>query len=824
MKFIIDKDTTSREIKVFISDSSSLTGAGLTGVAFGDITAHYIREGDAGETEITLATMTVGTWVTGGFKEINAATMAGWYSFGVPDACLAAGAGDCDIHLEGATDMAPLPLEIQLKDDADVLQRTTIDTLASQTSFTLTAGSGDNNAYNNLPIIIEDATTGAQKAVGGVSNYVGSTKGITLVRNPGIFTMAVGDKVTILAGATAGTVWDETLIGSTHNKVNSAGRILRTLKTGGVYDDGAIWIDTENGTAGTVDNENGTVNNPVDSIADANTLAASLGLSRFRIIPGSSITFAADQNNQVFIGDNWTLALGGQDIAGTTIIGALVSGIASGAGTLQTFRDCLLNDVTHIKDTHIIDSGIGGTQTVGEAGEYFLDGCHSHVAGLNAWIWDFGAAIGDTDLNVRSYSGGIQLESMGDTGADTVSIEGWGQIIEGTCTGGIVVVRGGFTVSGITNLTLSDDARFTRSEVADAVVDEVITGGQHNIPDSLARIIRNLRDNGTYEGGQVFIDTVDGSPGTTDGENGTNVNPVKSLADATTIAVSLNLKIFHIVTGSTITLAQTYNNYLFRGHGWTLALGGQDIGGTHVEGPAGVSGVGTGALEAEFHDCEIGDVTLDKVHFDRCGFEGTTTMTAVADYEVTDGYSIDNTTPVFDFGAAVASIDFNATDWQGKIELQNMGQSGTDTANIGGCGDVTINANCVAGTVDICGNMTLTNNGSGQTINDDARVTISEIANAVAGVIGIEKNTARPDFHFLMRDSDGNPKTGLTVAAQRLIDGGVFTATTNSPATEVANGMYKIDLSAADTNGDNITYRFTASGANVTLITVVTSA
>ena len=76
---------------------------------------------------------------------------------------------------------------------------TTIATLASQTSFTLTAGSDDDDAYNNATIVIEDASTATQKAIGLISNYVGATKTVTLKYDPGIFTIAVTDKVYILA-------------------------------------------------------------------------------------------------------------------------------------------------------------------------------------------------------------------------------------------------------------------------------------------------------------------------------------------------------------------------------------------------------------------------------------------------------------------------------------------------------------------------------------------------------------------------------------------------------------------------------------------------
>jgi hypothetical protein len=76
---------------------------------------------------------------------------------------------------------------------------TTIAALASQTSFTLTAGSTDDDAYNNCTIIIEDVATATQKAMGIISNYAGATKTITLKYDPAIFAMAPTDKVYILA-------------------------------------------------------------------------------------------------------------------------------------------------------------------------------------------------------------------------------------------------------------------------------------------------------------------------------------------------------------------------------------------------------------------------------------------------------------------------------------------------------------------------------------------------------------------------------------------------------------------------------------------------
>jgi hypothetical protein len=79
-----------------------------------------------------------------------------------------------------------------------IMHRTTINTLASQTSFTLVTGSTNDDAYNGCTAIITDATTATQKCVGIINNYVGSSKTITLDVDPGIFTIGISDFIDIL--------------------------------------------------------------------------------------------------------------------------------------------------------------------------------------------------------------------------------------------------------------------------------------------------------------------------------------------------------------------------------------------------------------------------------------------------------------------------------------------------------------------------------------------------------------------------------------------------------------------------------------------------
>jgi len=96
---------------------------------------------------------------------------------------------------------------------------------------------------------------------------------------------------------------------------------------------------------------------------------------------------------------------------------------------------------------------------------------------------------------------------------------------------------------------------------------------------------------------------------------------------------------------------------------------------------------------------------------------------------------------------------------------------------------------------------------------------------AEAEAMIIKKNTALSNFEFLMIDSIDHvsPKTGLTITATRSIDGAAFGACTNS-ASEVSNGVYKINLSASDLNGDVITFKFTGTGADQITITIITQA
>ena len=92
-------------------------------------------------------------------------------------------------------------------------------------------------------------------------------------------------------------------------------------------------------------------------------------------------------------------------------------------------------------------------------------------------------------------------------------------------------------------------------------------------------------------------------------------------------------------------------------------------------------------------------------------------------------------------------------------------------------------------------------------------------ANEVKAQARLKKNaTGGLRVPFQMTDSTNhNPVAGKTVTATRSIDGGSFAGIAGS-VTEVANGWYYADLTAADINGNVVSLSFTASGSDETPI------
>jgi hypothetical protein len=87
--------STSQSIELYLGST------GLTFATSG-LAAYYVRNREA-PTPITLVAAPTPTWVSGGFAEIDSATVPGLYRLDVPNAAFAAGASDVTIVVRGAS-------------------------------------------------------------------------------------------------------------------------------------------------------------------------------------------------------------------------------------------------------------------------------------------------------------------------------------------------------------------------------------------------------------------------------------------------------------------------------------------------------------------------------------------------------------------------------------------------------------------------------------------------------------------------------------------------------------------------------------------------
>ena len=226
MKLKLKEGTTSKIVTIFIQDSSSTTGAGLADLLFNSasLTGYWIAEGDATATQITMATMTIGTWATGGFIEVDATNLPGVYQIGLPDVVVdATSEGSVVVMFKGATNMAPVVLEIEL--DAIDYRAGVVPTVTTNTDMV-----GTDSAATAANLATVDTVVDAIKvktdflplatagAAGGV--FIAGTNAATVVTAS--FTTTFTGNLTGSVGSVTGAVGSVTgAVGSVTGSVGS---------------------------------------------------------------------------------------------------------------------------------------------------------------------------------------------------------------------------------------------------------------------------------------------------------------------------------------------------------------------------------------------------------------------------------------------------------------------------------------------------------------------------------------------------------------------------------------------------------------------------
>lgn len=150
------------------------------------------------------------------------------------------------------------------------------------------------------------------------------------------------------------------------------------------------------------------------------------------------------------------------------------------------------------------------------------------------------------------------------------------------------------------------------------------------------------------------------------------------------------------------------------------------------------------------------------------------------------------------------------------------GAVGSVTGNVGGnvagsVGSVTGAVGSVTGAVG-----SVTGNVGGNVVGSVGSVTGGATA-ASLNATRYAKNTASQKVYFTLVDSTDHVtrKTGITVTAQRSLDGAAFGSATGT-VTEVGSGVYYLSTSTADINADDVVFRFTGTACDPVELHVVT--
>lgn len=141
--------------------------------------------------------------------------------------------------------------------------------------------------------------------------------------------------------------------------------------------------------------------------------------------------------------------------------------------------------------------------------------------------------------------------------------------------------------------------------------------------------------------------------------------------------------------------------------------------------------------------------------------------------------------------------------------------SGSVGSVTGAVGSVTGSVGSVTGSVGSIAGVTFPSNFGLLSIDSNGYVKL---------VGAPKKNAALNGFSFFMALSTDHytAATGKSITATRSVNGGAFAACANA-ATEIGGGWYGINLTAADLNGDVISFSFAASGCDTALVTMITT-
>ena len=267
----------------------------------------------------------------------------------------------------------------------------------------------------------------------------------------------------------------------------------------------------------------------------------------------------------------------------------------------------------------------------------------------------------------------------------------------------------------------------------EGIYDRIISSANHNVTKSAAKFLRSIEEYQGYEGGLIYIDTVNGTAGSDPYVNGKVDKKVNNLADALSLGTALGMNDYHVSAGSSLTFISGQAGRSYEGHNWSLDLNGQAIDGIYLHGAAATGEATAVSTPPKFDDCRLNGTILPPGHYIACGLSSTVLAGATGDYFFTNCESeLAGDYPCFDFNAVLGDVNAMFREYRGEIEFKNMGQSGADLASIDGNGRVRMHATSIGGTISVQGHQELVNRTAyieaGGTVHDASRFATDQLA------------------------------------------------------------------------------------------------
>ena len=187
----------------------------------------------------------------------------------------------------------------------------------------------------------------------------------------------------------------------------------------------------------------GTRSTPVNNFVDAISIADRLGIRRIQMATSGALGAAAAAEGKVFVGDNATVDFltirNSAQVSDCSFENLTVQGTLDGN---NIFRNCTLSTITYVNGL-LQECSLTGTISVDGTAQANIINCWSGTAGIedNQLVTiDMGG--GGNSLALRNFSGGLKLTNYTGSGAITLDFASGRVVIDATCTGGTIGIRG----------------------------------------------------------------------------------------------------------------------------------------------------------------------------------------------------------------------------------------------------------------------------------------------------------------------------------------------------------------------------------------------